>query len=58
MQPLCWVVLATWDIRSQKDRMLIIFALFSELWLSQMKGYLNISHVSVHHGDTVHLLFQ
>jgi hypothetical protein len=50
-------VLATCDIRSQKDRMLIIFALFSELWLSQMKGYLNISHVSVHHVDTVHLLF-
>jgi hypothetical protein len=42
----------------KKDGGLIIFSYFSELWLSQMKGYLNFSHVSVHLGDTVHLRFQ
>jgi hypothetical protein len=43
---------------AKKIGVLIIFACFSELWLSQMKGYLNISHVYIHHVDTVHLLFQ
>jgi hypothetical protein len=43
---------------AKKIGVLIIFACFSELWLSQMKGYVNISHVYIHHVDTVHLLFQ
>ena len=43
---------------AKKMGVLIIFACFSELWLSQVKGYLNISHVSVHHGDTLHLRLQ
>ena len=52
---LCWQ-LGT-SVR-KKDGVLIIFSYLSELWLSQIKGYLNISHVYVHHVDTVHLRFQ
>jgi hypothetical protein len=55
LKDLCWLLETS--VR-KKMGLLIIVAWFSELWLSQVKGYLNISHVHVHHGDTVHFRFQ